>query len=114
MKRYFISFYLMFQAIYMLFAPTYCTCKESIYDLIWYIIVVGGIGIFCITERDINRTWNKLFKITGCISFLFCAIFILTFNSDLISNYLFNLTIYSIYLISVIYLVIHTLIKSKR
>ena len=113
MKRFYISLFLIFQAYYMLFAPISCDCKQSFNDLLWFIVVMSGIGVFCITERDINRTWNKLFQITGCISFLFCAIYILTFNSNLISNYFFNLIIYSVYLISVIYLVIHTLISKN-
>ena len=114
MKRLSITILLVFQALYMLFAPTYCTCKESIYDLLWYVMIYGIIGIFCISERDISKVWTSLFRITGYISFFFCVMFIVTFNSNLISNYLFNLAIYSVYLISVIYLAIHTLIKSKR
>lgn len=114
MKRLFISFYLIFQSYYMLFAPISCECKQSISDLLWFIMVMGGIGIFCITERDISKLWTKLFRVTGYISFFFCAMFIVTFNSDLINNYIFNLSIYGIYLISIIYVIIHTLIQKKQ
>lgn len=100
-------------AIYMLFAPSYCSCKESIYDLLWYILVVGGIGTFSVLERDISKFWTKIFKVTGYISFFFCAMFIVTFNSDLISNYLFNLSIYLVYLISIIYVIINTVIQKQ-
>ena len=113
MKRLAASILLVFQAVYMLFAPTYCTCKESIYDLIWYVLIYGIIGLFFIKERDVIHFWTLIFKVTGYISFFFCAMFIVTFNNNLISNYFFNLIIYSIYLISVIYLVIHTLIKKS-
>ena len=112
MKRLAASILLVFQAVYMLFAPTYCTCKESIYDLIWYVLIYGIIGLFFIKERDVIHFWTLIFKVTGYISFFFCTMFIVSFNNNLISNYFFNLIIYSIYLISVIYLVIHTLIKN--
>lgn len=114
MKRFYISLFLMFQAYYMLFAPISCDCKQTISDLFWFIMVMCGIGIFCINERDISKFWTSLFKVTGYISFFFCAMFIVTFNNNLISNYIFNLSIYSVYLISVIYLVIHTLISKKN
>ena len=108
MKRLFISTYLIFMAFYFLFAPTYCTCKESFFDVLWYVVIMGGIGIFCVTERDVNRIWRNIFKVTGYISFFFCAMFIVTFNNNLISNYYFNLSIYLIYLISIIYVLLKT------
>ena len=112
MKRLFISFYLIFQAYYMLFAPISCDCKQTISDLLWFIVVMGGIGIFSITERDVHRIWRAIFKVTGYISFFFCLMFIVTFNNNLISNYIFNLSIYSIYLISIIYVLIKTYIHN--
>jgi hypothetical protein len=114
MKRFLISIYLIFQAIYMLFAPTYCTCEESIYDVFWYVLVVGTIGVFCILERDVNRIWSKLFRVTGYISFFFCIMFIVAFDNNLINNYIFNLSIYLIYILSVIYVLAHSLIIHRN
>lgn len=108
MKRLFISFYLIFQAYYMLFAPISCDCKQTFSDIAWFIVVMGGIGIFCVSERDVNRIWRNIFKVTGYISFFFCAMFIVTFNNNLISSYYFNLSVYLIYIISIIYVLLKT------
>ena len=113
LKRHFITFFLLFQAYFMLFAPISCNCKQTLFDLSWFIVMMGGIGLFCILERDISKFWTAMFRVTGYISFLFCAMFIVTFNNNLISNYYFNLSIYSVYILSVIYVIIHTLIKKK-
>jgi len=74
---------------------------------------MAGLGIFCLKERDVSKLWNNLFHVTGYISFFFCVMFLITFNNTLLTDYFFNLSIYLVYLISIIYVIIKTTIQSN-
>jgi hypothetical protein len=101
-----LCLYIPLQAALMLFTSDSCDCDYSVSDLVWYVYMQIVMGFLFLNVRDISKTWNKIFRSCGYISFLYAIIYILTFN-NLLSNYywfVFLLVIpYPIALIRVLY-----------